>query len=302
MIRVGPAGWSYADWEGPIHPRPRPRGFHPLDELARVFGCVEINASFYRDLAPATVDGWLERTADVADFRYTVKLHGDFTHARERAFGTPRELEAGLERYRASLGRLLGHRQYGACLVQFPLSFRPGQREVRYLRTLLSIAADLVPVVELRHRAWFEVETLRGFERTGASLAALDLPTSPDHLPSDFEGLGPVGYLRLHGRNAAAWFARDTHRDQKYDYLYARDELEPLAEAAKRLGGRTDDTYVITNNHFSGKAVANGCELLDLIGQPPPSLPARWIAAFPDLARVAPASGDGGLFDGAADG
>ena len=35
MIRVGPAGWSYADWEGPVYPREKPKGFHPLAFLAR---------------------------------------------------------------------------------------------------------------------------------------------------------------------------------------------------------------------------------------------------------------------------
>ena len=299
MIRVGPAGWSYADWEGPIHPRPRPRGFHPLDELADVFGCVEINASFYRNLRPDTVDAWLGRTARHESFRYTVKLHGDFTHARERSFATPRELHAALDGFRASLGALLGHRQFGACLVQFPLSFRPSDRNVRYLRTLLAASRDLRPVVELRHRGWFEPEAVRGLGASGASLAVIDLPAAAEHPPTDFAGAGPIGYLRLHGRNGRAWFDREAGRDQQYDYLYTRSELEPLATAAKRMSGRTDETYVVTNNHFSGKAIANGAELLDLIGQPPRALPARWIDAFPDLRRVAPARGEGGLFDGA---
>ena len=31
MIRVGPSGWSYPEWEGPVYPGAKPRGYHPLD-------------------------------------------------------------------------------------------------------------------------------------------------------------------------------------------------------------------------------------------------------------------------------
>ena len=59
-IRVGPAGWSYSDWEGRVYPKPHPRGFHALAFLATYVDCVEINATLYeklnfifiRDIAP----------------------------------------------------------------------------------------------------------------------------------------------------------------------------------------------------------------------------------------------------------
>jgi len=44
VIRVGTAGWSYADWEGVVYPKPRPRDFHPLDVLLHSFQCVELNS------------------------------------------------------------------------------------------------------------------------------------------------------------------------------------------------------------------------------------------------------------------
>lgn len=297
MIRVGVAGWSYADWEGRVHPRPKPRGYHALETFAKVFGCVEINVSFYRELDPRVVHGWLERTRAATEFRYAVKLHQDFTHRREQAFATPSKLEQGLKVYRNNLGDLLTGPELGACLLQFPHSFLPTVRNRRYLASLIDAALDLRPVLELRHRDWYASEHLKSIEARGASLAVIDLPSSHEHPPPDFAGLGPLGYLRLHGRNARAWFARDTQRDQKYDYRYTREELEPLAQTARRLSGKTDDTYVVTNNHFAGKAVSNAVELLDLIGTPPTSLPALWREVFPELAAIAPSAADASLFD-----
>ncbi len=296
MIRVGVAGWSYADWEGCIHPKPKPRGYHPLDDFSTTFRCVEINASFYRPLDPSVVKGWIERTQGSPEFRFTVKLHRDFTHERERSFPTPRELERGLESFRASLGPLLGSERLGAVLLQFPLSFHPSAKTERYLSALLEGTADLKPVVELRHRAWFDRERLLAMERRGGSLAVIDLPVAADHPPPDFEGRGPLGYLRLHGRNSSAWFDPNSGRDAQYNYRYSREELEPLADRALRLASRSEQTYVVTNNHFAGSAVADAAVLMDLVGQAPSSLPARWSQAFPELAGIATLRGQGGLF------
>src|SRR5438477_10788063 len=33
-IYVGPAGWSYPDWEGIVYPATKPRGFHAASHLA----------------------------------------------------------------------------------------------------------------------------------------------------------------------------------------------------------------------------------------------------------------------------
>jgi hypothetical protein len=37
VVRFGPAGWSYADWDGIVYPSPRPPGFRPLDLLMTLF-------------------------------------------------------------------------------------------------------------------------------------------------------------------------------------------------------------------------------------------------------------------------
>jgi hypothetical protein len=54
-LHVGPAGWQYDDWYGPMYPSPRPRGFDPLAYVASYFNLVEINSTFYRIPAPTAV-------------------------------------------------------------------------------------------------------------------------------------------------------------------------------------------------------------------------------------------------------
>ena len=95
---------------------------------------------------------------------------------------------------------------------------------------------------------------------------------------------GPLGYVRLHGRNAEAWFDRDAHRDRKYDYLYSEKELAPWIQRINEIAERTDSTYVITNNHFGGKAVANAFQLARLLTGASPEPPPQLQQHFPGLA------------------
>jgi len=51
-IRVGTAGWSYADWNGVFYPKPMLRGVDRLTYITRYFDVVEINSTFYRPADP----------------------------------------------------------------------------------------------------------------------------------------------------------------------------------------------------------------------------------------------------------
>ena len=62
-IRIGPAGWSYKDWEGTVYPASPGRGFDQLAYIAELFDTVEVNSSFYRTPPPTHSSSWLRRTA-----------------------------------------------------------------------------------------------------------------------------------------------------------------------------------------------------------------------------------------------
>lgn len=292
MIRVGPAGWSYADWVGPIHPRGEPRGTGDLVRLLRVFPCVEINVSFYRDPSPEHQERWLQAATAHTPAKLPLKLHQRFTHERELA--TPRALHSALDTWRKNLAPWIESPARGPLLVQFPFSFAPTPRNVRYLAALLEGLVDLRPVLELRRKAWLEADRLDPWIERGASLAAIDLPAHDEHPP--LLARGPIGYVRLHGRAQDAWFRKDATRDERYDYLYSKAELRPVAALAQQLEAQMDEVYVVTNNHFAGKAVANGVELLALLHLAPAAVPTSWLHNFEHLVGLAPGSGPAELF------
>lgn len=294
MIRVGPAGWSYPDWEGVVYPREKPRGFHPLRYLARFVDCLEVNSTFYALPAAHSASRWASLLDDVPEFRLTAKLHRDFTHTDPAVAVADAEKQAAA--FLECLAPLLRTRRLAALLVQFPSSFHHGPAEVRRLGWLHAHLGQLPLVLEVRHDSWYTPPALAAIAGLGFSLAHIDLPPAWNHPPPWHEPTGPVGYLRLHGRNRATWFDRQAGRDERYDYLYSPEELDPLVARARRLAAEYDETYVITNNHFSGKAVANAIEIRAALRGHPVRAPAELVKAFPRLASSAQVTGQQELF------
>jgi uncharacterized protein YecE (DUF72 family) len=96
-----------------------------------------------------------------------------------------------------------------------------------------------------------------------------------------------VGYIRLHGRNYKSWFSENRHPGERYDYLYTVDELDPWLDRIKAVEHEAENTYVITNNHYLGKAVVNALEICSILEGEPVAVPPGLAERYPDLLRFA---------------
>ena len=283
-IRVGTAGWSYADWAGIVYPKTRPAGFHEAAYLARFFDTLEINTSFYRPVPASMAAGWARRVAHNPRFRFTAKLHQSFTHA-----GNPTaEDERG---FRAMADVLAKEDRLGALLMQFPWSFRNAPENRTYLKALLERLKEYPRVVEVRHRSWNAPQFLDLLREHGAGFCNVDQPVIGESLEPSAVSTATVGYVRLHGRNYKNWFAgareerrgdRET-RNARYDYLYSQQELSEWKERVEQVAGQSASTYVITNNHYQGQAAANALQLISLLLDKPVEAPSTLVKAYPQL-------------------
>jgi uncharacterized protein YecE (DUF72 family) len=280
VIRFGPAGWDYPDWRGVVYPRPAPRGFDPLAYLARWFDTVEVNSTFYRPARPEVARAWCERVAARRSFRFTAKLWKRLTHERE-AYGAD-DVEAA----RAALDVLAGEGRLGAVLAQFPWSFRRDAAALEWLRDLFRALSGLPLVLEVRHASWNVPETYAELAERGVGFVNVDQPLFRSSLRPSAVATARVGYVRVHGRNYRDWFREDAGRDARYDYLYPAEELAPWAERTRALADApaVEDVYVVTNNHFEGKAVANASMLQALVEErrveAPPGVVERYRATL----------------------
>ncbi len=278
-VRFGVAGWSYPDWRGVVYPSKRPRGFSELRYLAELVDTIEINCTFYRPVDERTSARWAETVLDLTRFSFTVKAPKALTHVQEASRDETKAIASEL---RGGVTPLAQAGKLGGVLLQFPWYFEDRPQNRVHLQRSIECLEPLPVFVEVRHQSFIDGTAdgaLRFFERLGANLVNVDMPDSSTSPGLCSINTGPLGYFRLHGRNAVAWFDPKSGRDAKYDYLYSHSELDAIAERISRVASRTTTAYVITNNHFRGQAVGNALQLMKLFGRPS-SLPGNLATAL----------------------
>ena len=279
MIRFGPAGFLYKDWAGIVYPEPKPRGFDPLAYIAGFFEMVEINSSFYGPPVPKTAASWCRRVSANPDFCFTAKMWKRFTHERKSAWtrGDVREARAGFD-------VLMNEGRLGAVLLQFPWSFRSTDENREWLDDLIRAFPEYPLVLEVRHKSWLAADLLRTLEEQGVGFVNIDQPLYHDSIGPTAHATSHVGYIRVHGRNYMDWFRKDASVEQRYNYLYKAEELEPWAARVADVAddAATKDVYVVTNNHYRGKAVANALMMKSMMTGEPVAAPPTLVAAYPE--------------------
>jgi uncharacterized protein YecE (DUF72 family) len=282
MIHVGVAGWDYPDWVGPVYPERTPRGFDRLAYLARFVQVLEINSTFYRPAEPRTAESWLRRTADAKDFTFTAKAHRSFTHEADA------DLDAVVPETLLGLAPLRDAGRLGALLVQFPQGFKRTPDSLERLQALAERLQGWPVVVEVRDVSWDDDEAARWFRERAMGWCVVDQPGMGRDgkratAPARPRVTSRIGYLRLHGRNARDWFRRDAGRDARYDYLYRPDQMAKMADLTRELAGEAKELFVVQNNHFRGKALANALMLRHLLGDEQPAAPEGLVRAYPEV-------------------
>ncbi|HTQ96534.1 MAG TPA: DUF72 domain-containing protein [Candidatus Acidoferrum sp.] len=281
-FRIGPAGWSYTDWSGYVYPSRRPKDFHEAAYLADFFDTIEINTSFYQPLRPDHAALWLERVAANPLFIFTAKLWQKFTHDPSATLEDERAVRAGFDVLRKE-------NKLGAVLLQFPFSFHRNSAALAYLSAVLTRFSDYPLVVELRHASWQTPDTLKLLRDHQAGFCNIDQPIIGQSLEPSEVSTSPVGYVRLHGRRYDTWFSDNpaTPAFERYNYLYSPEELDPWVGRIRTVVDKSRDTFVITNNHFQGKSVANALQLISILKNTKVKVPEPLRQHYPELEEIA---------------
>ena len=306
-IRIGTSGWSYpageGTWNGLFYPAASGPGAR-VDELAYYaehFDTVEVNSTFYGQPAAPDVPA-----LGGADARHVPSSRSSCTRSSRtrrctrQATGRRRtrqparpacraSIPADLDQFRRGIDPIAGAGRIGALLAQFPPSFKDSPEARDYLDALLAAFRDYPVAVELRHRSWSDAQadTLALLNGHGAAWAQIDEPKfrfsiRQDHLPN----VTSFYYMRLHGRNAAKWWTHE-RAEERYDYLYAPEEIRAFADTADAAGAVVRKLYLYLNNHFAAKSVANAVMIKQQLGQPiTGTYPPAFVSRYPQLSGV----------------
>jgi len=271
-IRVGTCSWA----DESLSKYWYPPGVSPGERLpyyAEHYDTVEVDSTYYSLPVSSMVERWAERTPD--DFVMHVKAFGLMTRHPVKVDKLPPDLrdDASVDdkgrverpsrefrgevfrRFREALEPLRTAGKLGGILLQFPPYVVPREASVDYLEWAVEQLGGDQPLVEFRHRSWYDEEhvqdTLSLLERLGATHVVVDAPKveAKNVPPTVLAVTSDMTYVRFHGRNASTWNARGGSAAERFDYLYSDEELQEWVEPLQELAGQAKQAFVLFNNN-----------------------------------------------------
>ncbi len=260
-VYVGTSGFHYKEWIGPVYP-PGTKSSSMLERFSSMFHALEINSTFYRPPGSGMFDKYPDRTG--GEMKIVVKLHGTFTHQR-----TAQQNDA--DHFDNSVKPLVDSGQFACFLAQFPQSFHNTKDARDYIEKLHGMFPDIPLVCEFRHKSWWDKEIIEFLKTMSVSMATVDGPELPNLPSAGATFSSNPAYVRLHGRNKDDWYEG---ADARYTYKYNKDELRGILKKVEKLILKSDEIFVIFNNHPLGNAPVNANEFIELLRSAlPDSLP-----------------------------
>jgi len=215
-----------------------------LNYYSSFFNSLEINSSFYKVPMPATFEKWAHDVPN--DFRFTVKLWKEITHAKE--------LKTGLDSIEKFLNAAnkLGNKK-SCLLIQFP-----GKITVEYYSQVEAILDEIKKnnkggkwkiAVEFRHASWYIAETFELMDAYKASVVIHDIPKGRNN---EVSKKARFIFLRFHGPAG------------NYRGSYSKEQLEAYAVTIRSWIHQGKDVYAYFNNTI-GNAFENARELQEML-------------------------------------
>jgi uncharacterized protein YecE (DUF72 family) len=270
----GTSGYHFDDWIGTFNP---PRGYKGefgnqdrLQFYQRYFPFVEINNTFYREQDQGYFESLCKRTESLT---YSVKVNREISHTRT---WKAEEGEQIMLRNVQAVQPISEAGKFYSFLIQLGDFVRYDKRKLDYLTSVSEVAlgASLDVHIEFRHISWHTVDTLQTLKDQGIGICNTDIPRIKDAFPLKSYATNSKGYIRYSGRNLENWYQkgpRDTSkqrtesRNARYDYEYTITELEDFALGQIALTQKTDLVAVAYNNHYSGQAVRNAIQNMQIL-------------------------------------
>lgn len=289
-ILIGTASWSDPGFVQYWYPKTVAAGDR-LSWYAQHFEMVEVNSTFYSVPDPAMIARWCANTPN--GFVFNVKLHQFFSHHSTPAKLLPKSIreklnlapttklpftheteeELWMNLYPA-LNILRAAGKLGILLLQLSPAFSPRQHAMKELNGLLKLAQEFSVAIELRNRNWFEKDecekTLSFLRQHRVIFVNVDAPAEKHFtiVPSEIDAITSpdVAYLRLHGRDPAAYLKGKTVAE-RFHYDYSDAEIDEIAQRSKKLARVAKEVHIVFNNNARDYAPHAALRLRKALGQ-----------------------------------
>ena len=168
--------------------------------------------------------------------------------------------------------------------MQFPWTFRYTEENRAFFIKLRRTFREFPLVAEMRHSSWSHDEAVGTLIDHRVGFCNIDQAAYTKAMPPTEFVTSPIAYVRLHGRNPQDWkqdFGHAAKPIARHDYLYKTAELMEWRDRIERLRQFAALTFVFANNDIGGKAVVNGIQMAELLGDDRHRAPADLAHRYP---------------------
>jgi uncharacterized protein YecE (DUF72 family) len=280
---IGTSGYYYDDWIGIFNPpktrRKKGQEFSDDENLdqdrlrfyQKYFSFVEINNTFY---TPPQLAHFLDiEKRSKPSMLYSVKVHRDISHSKTWNAKEGKQQMAG---HILAVSPLVETGRFFGFLIQLEDHVFRSQERLDYL---LAVAGEAVGRrisvhIELRHISWHVQNALEALKNAGVGICNTEIPPVKHAFPLKAYATSEVGYMRLSGRNLAAWYPEGkpatpkeklAARNARYNYDYSEDEIKKRVALQLNLHQKVTKVAVAYNNHYQARAVANALTNLRIL-------------------------------------
>ena len=274
--RVGVGGWTYGPWRGNFFPKGLPRS-RKLAYASRQLTTIEVNATFYGTLKPASFKNWHDESPD--GFVFSLKAPRYATHRRVLA-------DAG-----ESIARFVqsGVSELGQKLGPIVWQFMPGKafepQDFEAFLALLPPSVDGQPlrhVADVRHESFMTLEYLALARRYRVATVFTDA----EKYPSFGDLTGDFVYARLMQSEAPI---ATGYADEALDAWADRARLWAVGSAPADLpsleapaeGCAPRDVFIYFINGAKERAPHAAIALLSRLGSEKAGGASAWVATTP---------------------
>jgi uncharacterized protein YecE (DUF72 family) len=250
-IRVGTSAFTAEGWEGTFYPK----GLAAREQLtyyATQFDTVELDNTFYRTPAIATVQGWYAKTPP--GFVFAAKVPQVITHEKVLA-----DCDEDLKHFLETMDEL--KEKLGPLLFQFGYfnksKFKSGAEFLARLKPFLKkLPKGYQFAVEIRNKYWLDARFADLLREHGVALALIDQSWVPrpwemkekfDLITADFTYVRWLGDRKGIEEQTKTWDKTIIGREA---------EIAEWVEILKRVVARGIKAFAYANNHYAGHGPA----------------------------------------------
>jgi len=198
------------------------------------------------------------------DFRFFVRAHKSLLNDARSGWLSV------AEDFRKALSARPFRERLAGIIFEFSSRFRYEDANRLYLGELTKEFSNYPVFVEFRNDGWRNASVENEAARRGIVIVS---SASPDRMGAARDAIktsSGTACLRLHGRNAAAWWSEEP--SARYDYSYSTAELSEWADKLIAAESRATAVFALFGNYPRGNAILDAKRLRSLIDASRPRL------------------------------